>query len=754
MGAEESQFLNEVVTLLSTKSHDQLKLVNIAAILDGSNVLMSDAIKSVFKKTTFVTKYGMKAAIALFQQKMVTHLTQAFENGVTHFPSTPIMLTSISSVPIFANVPVSNLPGSTYHRDGRGKPITTKITQTETRKWHGGELHLAYYQPDSEYIGNNTISFPGEDVVTLNRHQSIIFNNQKLLHAVNPYITTTVTTRRTIYQERMNLIDSFDLAILLQFSPLPIPAPSVSLLSTYLHSFINPVILAKRDRQLDEMSKEEQQYIANNETPHTTIRSRLIEKHGSDFQSLAQQLDDNGLLIMPELLTGETLQLLQVGFQKQIDQKPTDKHLKQTSFNATVDKIDKKLNETVAKLAEHKPLQALIQHYLGQENIALASWRGYRQEPRSSMHYRAWDWHNDQKALGAYGELKIMILLTDLDKDGQAMRVMQGSQKKHWFMPTQKFSKYHFDEALSYSKDTPTLCYGKAGTVILFDTNIIHSGFRNLSERRDVITINFVPALKNSPIMFSDQQLIMNSLKDQTVSSTVWAQLRRSTVTTEQTLSPDETAHMREAYYTTPKFEDAKTHFAFENDHINFVDFVKNAIQADLAADLDIAIRYGAHDVERDKQMVFFRDAGLKHPIFLNLHDKLALKNISIDYNIDLSQAQTYIAFVLNNSAIQQFSKKDVSIHRTLKLLNNLFDAISCNDTLQRLRTNLIYTYFCLEHIFATLPTEKENLFTFFSKELNNETRQAIHHHTDSVLDMYISAIYLDDLNLSLKMKN
>lgn len=755
MNAEENQFLNEIVSSLTIKTDGELKLTDLAAVIDCGPVMINQHIRSIMRKTEYVKKHGMEAGLDIFREKMITHLNQAIENNITHISGIPIMLVSISSVPIFADHPVKFIPGCAYHRDGGGRPVTTKITQTEERKWQGGELHLAHFQADSELIGKSSDIYPGEEIECLNQCQSIIFNNQQLLHAVNPYLTTQITTRRTIYQERLNMLGSFDTNLLTHFGPIPIPLPSVSILSSYLARFINPVILPKRDRKISEMTPDELEYITNNETPSHNIRTSLIDKHGDDFQTLAQQLDDDGVLILPQLLTEDILKSLQTGFENEINKKIIDKQLQQTSFNAVVDVVEKDMQQAVSQLSNNTTLQALIQYHLGQKNIALASWRGYRQEPRESMHYRAWDWHNDQKALGPYGELKIMILLTDLDKDGQAMRVMPGSHKRHWNMPSQKFTKYHFDEAISFSsKDTQTTCYGKAGTVIIFDTNMVHSGFRNLSQRRDVITINFVPALQNSPIMFSDKTAIINSLTQAHVNPNEWKELRNNAVKTQQDSTKTEIGIARDEYYDhIPRFENAKKRFAFENDSVFFDEFLIQAIQADLSADLDLPIRYGAHDVERDKQFVAFRDAGQQHAQYQRLCNKIKSMGIEIDFSIDIDQATSYIKNVISHPDIIQASEDNLSIKRTLRLLNDLLIAINQNDTKQRLRTNLIYIYFSFECIWNTITNDSSSV-KFFVKQNNSALQNDLNEKMNKLIKMYVSTVYLDDLNFKNQNSN
>lgn len=741
MDQEELTFFNDLVNIISKeKNSNELKLTNLVAVINGQTVI-NENLKSLMKKTEFGKKYGVKGIVDLFSRKMRLHIAQAKKLGISDF-QLPIMLTSISSVQITPEEPITNIPGSGYHRDGGGKPLSTKITQTENKVWTGGELSLARFVDKSPRIGKSSESCPGEARVCLEQDQSIVFDNRRLLHAVNPNLSTKISTRRTIYQERMNDLPSFDTNLLSQFGSVPIPRNKVSVLASYLSTFLNPKLLPQRYRDKTSMTNDELTFITSNETPQNFIREELVRKHGNDFSELAKQLDKDGILILPELLNGELLNQLQDGFEKEIAKKIPDPKLKQCSFNAAVDSVDKGISDAVQSLGLHAPIQALIQYHLGQGQVALASWRGYRLEPKSTVHYRAWDWHNDQKALGPYGEVKIMILLTDLNRDGQAMRVSKGSHLKHWDMPSQKFTKYNFDEALSYStaeNQGATICYGRAGTIIVFDTNVAHAGYRNLSLRRDVITINFVPAVANSPIMLSGKAMLIDSRQQASVPPKVWQSLAGQCIKSEHDSTSEETKKLRKEYYRAPKFEKAKERFFQESGRFNFFEALLSAIMLDLAADLDLPIRFGAHDVQRDKQFVAFRDAGLQHPQYRRLQTKLLSGCIKIEYNIDIDSVRSFIRNTLIDSEIFYSAKSNEIISSCMGLLKDLHDAVGRNDSAQRLRTNLIYIYFSIERIYQELLII--NSWPEISDKLNQ--------YMNTILNMYVNAVYFDDLNAS-----
>ena len=375
----------------------------------------------------------------------------------------------------------------------------------------------------------------------------------------------------------------------------------------------------------------------------------------------------------------------------------------------------------------------LASHHLGNP-AAIANWRGYRLEPRESLLYRAWSWHQDQKR----SEIKIMILLNDVAEYGQAMQVIKGSHKKWWNMDSQRDTKYTLEEVLKLGNDPEnqqiTKCYGRAGSVVIFNTNALHSGYRNLSARRDVITVNFLANIPGMP-MFTPPKLHpdvaeknrgtfladatrmtegtkpLDALTEKMVddlTNDVDLQKRiqdrlSSLKVSEQDVPASE---IQKIYAHIPSFSDARPRFRGDNFDA-FKTFLVNHVLDDFGPDLDLVIRLGDKDVKRDAALARLRDARADDPINRALQDfsLLSLNDIKNQPNINLKelsdnavnladQMQDYKKTLQNKHKLNpnpQTEKDIKTLEESIEFCLDLSEAFTRTDSCERLRTNLIF---------------------------------------------------------------
>lgn len=515
-----------------------------------------------------------------------------------------------------------------------------------------------------------------------------------------------------------------------------VPKRHVSYLRTYLSLFQKPYIAGRRHREFHELSAPEQSYIYENETPSRDVRTNLENTLGEEFRHIASMFSRDGVLIMPAYFQGAQLAALQHAFKQEIRKKAPHPFLKQTAFNAAVDDMDDKSFETIVAASTDETLQALIKYHFGQDPT-LAAMRGYRQEKTPSMLYRAWDYHQDLKTKGPFGEIKIMILLTDTPIEGQAMRVMKGSHMYHWFADSQQRTKYNLDECLQYATDhCATICAGTAGTVILFDTNILHSGHRNDHSVRDIYTVTYTPDSKEAPVMSSK----FAACRTETVAMTHTAnpQRWRQIDIESKSLSPTATALLRAEYRRIPTIESSKMRFQIEG-HESFHDFVGRIISIDLNSDLDLRLRMGKADTIRDNQLVALRDVPPGHTQFMRLKERITAHRAkaTIAYKLDIDKLVTFAAFAGETLLTSRI--KELSSCATFIL--DLQEALTRIDSRQRLRTTLAYLYFTLDRMQHLLETHREATSLSYT-----QLKQA----ADEVLDQYISYVYIDDLEQGL----
>lgn len=154
-----------------------------------------------------------------------------------------------------------------------------------------------------------------------------------------------------------------------------------------------------------------------------------------------------------------------------------------------------------SKVALDDYLTRLISYYWGKP-INLAQAGGTRLEPKDlEEDYRSMQWHHDRK----YKQIKAFILLTDINKDQQCTHFVPRSHKI-W---KSKNDNGRRTKEFIQKYPKPVHAVGKAGTVIILDTNGYHRGNRNNTIRRDLIVFNYTAGRYIFPI-----NLPNNVLKD------------------------------------------------------------------------------------------------------------------------------------------------------------------------------------------------------------------------------------------------
>ena len=197
------------------------------------------------------------------------------------------------------------------------------------------------------------------------------------------------------------------------------------------------------------------------------------------FSECSRKLVDDGVVILPAYFDAPTVQAMQQDFDAAIKDVPlTDKdaaRLPKPSLCSSV---------AIASVAVDPFLTSLISYYWGKD-IFLAELSGSRIEPSRVEEYGPFQWHHDTKRK----QVKIMLLLSDVARDGQRMDYIPGTHPIYHQFSIYQDSRFTSDYVRRFRE--PVRCAGPAGTVILFDTNGIHRGNRNVGARRDVCIFNY-----------------------------------------------------------------------------------------------------------------------------------------------------------------------------------------------------------------------------------------------------------------------
>ena len=214
-----------------------------------------------------------------------------------------------------------------------------------------------------------------------------------------------------------------------------------------------------------------------------------------EFESHAERLCRDGLLILPEFLPQDQLRELQYEFSRLVaDVSPTRGEVGQ--FQLRQERVRKSL--PISALAVDPVLRAFAEYYWGKKAI-LVSADGYRIEPANIPDRGSFQWHHD----GKRKQLRAMVLLTGVRENGQRMDYIPGSHRIWYPYHARNDNRFTVEEAMKLGAPVP--CAGPAGTIVLFDTNGLHRGNRNLGPRRDILQCSFqakgsLNTLPHSPV--------------------------------------------------------------------------------------------------------------------------------------------------------------------------------------------------------------------------------------------------------------
>ncbi|MFZ1287915.1 MAG: phytanoyl-CoA dioxygenase family protein [Candidatus Phosphoribacter sp.] len=421
------------------------------------------------------------------------------------------------------------------------------------------------------------------------------------------------------------------------------------------------------------------------------IRPQAVQRVGVAVTDVADDGTDNvaafrrdGIVTLAGLVDSQTLSDLQESFDTEIRAKGVVSALQQTSFNLAVDSCARETLERVRDMA-HLPalIQVLDEYFEGPSRFVSA--RGYRQGPCKPLRYRAWDYHQDMKTSGPRQELKLMLLLTDVSPGGQAMRYVVGSQRMQWRFATQRETKFSLDEALAMGSEAGSgglfVADGPAGSAVVFDTNGIHSGHRNLSETRDAITLNFARDSPTTFYMFS-HALLMRS-RDISRADPPGGRVLKWRL---GPVSPTQLEEIRVEYAATPSLADLAR--PWDRDAEGLVD----VMATDVNADLDLRLsRTFEGDRGRDIALVRIRDAGLDDEQYAEVVTRLDGSSCMAPCFWESSEPlASAVAAVERVRHLLALLPEDDAVNCDA-LMDDLAEALGRCDSVQRLRTTVAY---------------------------------------------------------------
>jgi hypothetical protein len=203
--------------------------------------------------------------------------------------------------------------------------------------------------------------------------------------------------------------------------------------------------------------------------------------------TLVKQLENNGIALLPRLLSSEQLGSMQVAFETRLHRvrwNDFEGYTKTERYRHMVNDV-LTLSQGFVDLALHPLVKETLTGYVG-DSFALVEAKGWKSLPASTDFH---GWHGDawydQERIRDHipREVKMAVYLTDV-KSG-AFQYIKGTHGQQHPRPVRA------QEAASYPAESVVEMTGPAGTAFLFDTSGIHRQAVPILERRHAVFYNY-----------------------------------------------------------------------------------------------------------------------------------------------------------------------------------------------------------------------------------------------------------------------
>jgi hypothetical protein len=203
--------------------------------------------------------------------------------------------------------------------------------------------------------------------------------------------------------------------------------------------------------------------------------------------TILEQLQTDGVAILPKFIQGETLTNMQRAFQsrlKRLRWNDVDGYEKTERFRHMVQDV-LLLDEGYVRVALHPLVTEVLRSYIGKQ-FELVEAKGWKSIPTMRM-FHGWHgdaWYDQTKVSGIPREVKLAFYLTDV-KTG-AFNYFKGSHRKH-----QPRGWKNHEIAATFDPAEKMIIDGPAGTAFLFDTSGIHGQSSPILEPRHAVFYNY-----------------------------------------------------------------------------------------------------------------------------------------------------------------------------------------------------------------------------------------------------------------------
>ncbi len=248
------------------------------------------------------------------------------------------------------------------------------------------------------------------------------------------------------------------------------------------------------------------------QTTPELARARVLFRP-SEVEALAVELETNGIVVLPNLLSSEQLRGMQQAFEarlRRVRWNNFDGYLKTERFRHMIEDV-LLLDQGFLDFALHPLVKQLLNRYLGPD-YQLTEAKGWKSLP-TRRDFHGWHgdtWYDKAVATEIHREIKLAVYLTDV-RSG-AFNFIKGSHRQQHPRDLKKKEVKELDWSRLIELTGP------AGTAFMFDTSAIHRqglpmlearqavffGYHDPSvplQHEDVITNRYHPLLLNAAFL-------------------------------------------------------------------------------------------------------------------------------------------------------------------------------------------------------------------------------------------------------------
>jgi hypothetical protein len=251
--------------------------------------------------------------------------------------------------------------------------------------------------------------------------------------------------------------------------------------------------------------------------PNPFLRRALARTTPPEMVPVVEALTRDGIVILPNYLTGARLTACQHSFNRTMDVvrdsppapeermpwrypgmtfRAYEHQVHGCNFGHTFHPFND--DRALLDVALDEFLLGVVARYFNRR-FQLSQANSARQYPEQPRDYSSWMWHHD----GLGPRINVMLYLTDVGPADQYMSYLKGTHRlRHGydiFNGRTRFTRE--DRTGRFSAHEQVDCLGAAGTVLVFDSNGIHRGNRTLGATRDTLICSYLPGGVSWPVV-------------------------------------------------------------------------------------------------------------------------------------------------------------------------------------------------------------------------------------------------------------